>query len=165
MFCDGNKVYKKFNKNYIKHKKGYVIIGPPGIGKTTFVQNQKGKKRWIDQDDLYNELGVKWHFNEKDRKNCKLNYMRADYISEQSKSYGYRLIGALYWDYKADAIVIPELKKHKEFVLKRNKENKFPLELKMVMNIRKDCYNKAKKYKIPIFKTILEAVEYLENKN
>jgi predicted PilT family ATPase len=39
MFTDGKKVYSKYNKQYKKHKKGYVILGPPGIGKTTFVKN------------------------------------------------------------------------------------------------------------------------------
>lgn len=41
MFTDGSKAYKKFDKLYKNHKKGYVILGPPGIGKTTFVKNQK----------------------------------------------------------------------------------------------------------------------------
>ena len=64
MFTDGSKAYKKFDKLYKNHKKGYVILGPPGIGKTTFVKNQKGKKLdWIDSDDLLGELGVKWHQN------------------------------------------------------------------------------------------------------
>jgi ABC-type multidrug transport system ATPase subunit len=53
MFCDGSNVYKKY-------KTGYVILGPPGIGKTTFVKGQIGKKKnWIDQDELFSELGVK----------------------------------------------------------------------------------------------------------
>ena len=45
MFTDGKKVYSKYNKYYKKHKKGYVILGPPGIGKSTFVRNQIGKKK------------------------------------------------------------------------------------------------------------------------
>ena len=66
MFCDGSKVYKEYNKKYKKHEIGYVILGPPGIGKTTFVINQKGdKKDWIDQDDLFNDLGVKWNMYKK----------------------------------------------------------------------------------------------------
>ena len=56
MFTDGKKVYSEYNKYYKKHKKGYVILGPPGIGKSTFVRNQVGKKKdWIDQEDLFNE--------------------------------------------------------------------------------------------------------------
>lgn len=33
MFTDGTKAYSKFDKYYKKHNKGYVILGPPGIGK------------------------------------------------------------------------------------------------------------------------------------
>lgn len=45
MFTDGEKVYSEYNKYYKKHKKGFVILGPPGIGKSTFVRNQLGKKK------------------------------------------------------------------------------------------------------------------------
>lgn len=84
MFSDGSKVYNDYEKKYKKHKKGFVILGPPGIGKTTFVKNQTSKKKeWIDQDELFNDLGVNWKLDENN--NFKLNYMRADYMSEQSK--------------------------------------------------------------------------------
>ena len=159
MFNDGTAVYSKYDKKYNKHDKGYVILGPPGIGKTTFVRNQKGsKKDWIDQDDLFRDLGVKHHFNNKNKDDFRLNYLRADYMSEQTKQLGYRIIGALFWEYKADAIVIIPEKLHKQYLSKRK-----DLNLKTVTEIIKYLREHAKKYNIPIFDNILDATKYLEN--
>lgn len=159
MFTSDTKVYSKYNKYYKKHKKGYVILGPPGIGKTTFVKNQVGKKKdWIDQDDLYYDLGVNWHLNKNNDKEFKLNYLRADYMSEQSKLLGYRIIGSLLWEYIADAIVIPPLELHKKYMANRK-----DLIYKNVINIRRILFRHAKKNKIPIFDDIVDATNYLEN--
>ena len=42
-FCDGSKVYEKYDKKYKRHEKGMVILGPPGIGKTTFVRKDESE--------------------------------------------------------------------------------------------------------------------------
>ena len=159
MFTDGSKVYKIFDTIYKKHKKGYVILGPPGCGKTTFVQSQTGKnKHWIDSDDLLGALGVDWHQNEKNNNDFKLNYLRADYMLEQSKLLGYRIIGALFWEYKADAVVIPPLNIHKEFI-----KNRKDLSPDFLNKMRKIFRSHAKKFKIPIFTSIDDAVEYINS--
>jgi hypothetical protein len=158
MFTDGKSVYSKYDKKYKKHNKGYIILGPPGIGKTTFVRNQVGKKKnWIDQDDLFRDLGVKHHFNNNNKRDFMLNYLRADYMSEQSKQLGYRIIGALFWEYIADAIVILPLELHKKYLSKRK-----DLNYKTVIDIRDYLYEHAKKNKIPIFDNIIDAKNYLE---
>jgi hypothetical protein len=159
MFTSGKNVYVKYNKNYKTHKKGYVILSPPGSGKTTFVKNQIGKRDWIDQDDLFKDLGVNWQLNKKNDKEFKLNYLRADYMSEQSKLLGYRIIGSLFWEYVPDAIVIIPLKLHKKYVSKRK-----DLNLKTVMTIGDFLLKQSKKHKIPVFDNIVDAVNYLENK-
>lgn len=159
MFTSGKDVYSKYNKNYKKHEKGYVILGPPGIGKTRFVKNQVGKKKdWIDQDDLFYDLGVNWHINKNNEKEFKLNYLRADYMSEQSKLLGYRIIGSLFWEYIPDAIVIPPLELHKNYIKKRK-----GLIYENVVNIRQLLFKHAKKNNIPIFDNINDATNYLEN--
>ena len=160
MFVNGSKVYNKFNKKYKKHKKGYVILGPPGIGKSTFVRRQEGElKDWIDADDLFSKLGVKWHQNENNRDDFKLNYMRCDYMLEQSKLLGYRIIGALFWEYKADAVVMPPINVHREYAKSRPDLNK-----KKVDVLRKLFRDHAKKFKIPIFETIEDAIIYINKK-
>lgn len=159
MFTSGKKVYSKYNKNYKKHKKGYVILGPPGIGKTTFVKNQIGKKKdWIDQDDLFFDLGVTWQINKNNKKEFKLNYLRADYMSEQSKFFGYRIIGSLFFEYIPDAIVIPSLELHKKYLVTRK-----DLIYKNIIEIRKVLFRIAKKNKVPLFDNIKDATNYLEN--
>ena len=162
-FSNGLNIYEKYDKKYKRHEKGLVILGPPGIGKMTFIRKDEkhiwksGQKLdWIDQDDLLHELGVDWHFNSNNQDDFRLNYMRADYITEQSKQLGYWLIGSLFWEYKADAIVIPPWNIHKMYVEKRG-----DLEPNMVKQIRKLLFKQAKQMKIPLFLSIEDAVESL----
>jgi hypothetical protein len=153
MFCDGSNIYKK----YKSHKNGFVILGPPGSGKTTFCKNQN-VKNWTDSDNLLYDLGVKWRQNTQNDIDFKLNYARADYMLEQSKQLGYRIIGSLFWDYCADVIVLPPLSIHKSYINKRK-----DLQLKSVLEIRKILTKAAKKYKIPVFKNYSDATTYLES--
>ena len=165
MFVDGARAYKFFDKNYNKHKKGYVILGPPGCGKTTFIKNQSEKKKnWVDADDLLgpNSLNVQWNLNSNNPDDFKLAYMRADYMLEQSKLMGFRIIGSLFWEYKADAMVMPPLKIHKEYV-KNRKSSEFKLDPKTLNKMRKLFRNHAKKFKIPIFSSVDDAVKYISS--
>ena len=159
MFHNGSHIYEIFDKDYHKHPHGFVILGPPGIGKTTFVHNQVGeKKNWIDADTLLENLGVDWHQHENNSDDFKLNYLRADYILEQSKLLGYRIIGSLFWEYSADAVVIIPLEEHREYVSQRS-----DLQIEKVYEMRNVFQEHAQKLNIPIFENILEAVDYLEN--
>ena len=156
MFCDGTSIYNNINKIYNTHNKGYIILGPPGIGKTNFVTNQS-VNNWVDMDYLLTQLGVDWHFNECDKTDFKLNYMKVDYILEQSKSLGYRIIGSPFWECKADAIVIPSLKTHSEYVSKRIDLNNDTIDTLRTIFKKHGCDNN-----IRIFESINEAVTFLE---
>lgn len=76
---------------------------------------------------------------------------------EQSRALGFRLVGSLFWEFVPNAIVIPDLRIHKKYLIKRK-----DLKFSVVMEIRKILKNKAKKHKIPIFKTVQEAAKFLE---
>jgi hypothetical protein len=163
-FSNGQTTYQQFDTEYNRHNKGLVILGPSGIGKTFFVNrqnnSQNGKKDWIDMDYLCGVLGADWHQNEDNKDDFKLNYMRVDYLLEQSKMLGYHIIGALYWEYQTDAIVIPPLNIHSEYVKKRE-----DLTLTRMMNERKTFQEHGKKYGIPIFDSIEKAINHLLNAN
>ena len=155
-FIDAKNIYDKYTHIYKKHHKGYVILGPPASGKTTFV-NSQNDKNWIDVDDLFNELGVNWkHYS--DHSQFKLNYLRADYMLEQSKLYGFKLIGSLFWEYNPDAIVIPPLDIHKIYI-----SNRSDLDYNNVLKIRNILIQKANNNNIPIFNSCIDAVNYIDS--
>ena len=70
----------------------------------------------MDQAPLFSKLDANWKTNYKNPNEFKLNYMSCDYMLEQSKQLGYRVIGSLFWAYVPYAIVIPPLKTHKEWI-------------------------------------------------
>ena len=159
-FIEGQEIYKKLEKIYKRHSKGYVILGPPGIGKTTFVNSQKGiKKDWIDSDVIFgnDNLSVNWQ-NNQNKIDEKLSYLRADYMLEQSKQYGFRIIGALFWEYKADCIIIPPIEKHKLFLKSRE-----DLDFSKVIKMRDIFQKHAIDNNIPIFETIEDSIFYINS--
>jgi hypothetical protein len=162
MFANGNKIYKKFDKDYVKHKKGYVIIAPPGSGKSYFIRNQRKdkKKDFIDGDILLSQLGVNWKISKFPDPDFVLSYKRADLMLEQSRQYGYRILTSTFFEFNGDALVLPKIKDHKKLVEKRK-----DLSWKYVLQMRKRFEWFAKKYyKTPIFETFDEAIEYLNKK-
>lgn len=67
-------------------------------------------------------MDVNWHLNEKNLVEQRLNYLRAEYIQEQSKDLGFRILTALFWEnIQADAIVIPDFKIHKTYISKKKR--------------------------------------------
>ena len=161
MFTNANHIYSKYKSH---GSRGFVILGPPASGKTTFIKSQK-IPNWIDTDDLFSKLNLNWHINETNSVDFKLNYMRADYLLEQSKMLGFRLIGSLYYNYIPDAIIIPPIMIHEEYINKRNNDNDYPLDKDNVYIIRNELIKKAKNNNIPIFKTCNEAVRYCDQLN
>ena len=162
MFSNGNKIYKKFDKDYTKHKKGYVIIAPPGSGKSYFVRNQSKdkKKDFIDGDILLSQLGVNWKIAKFPDPDFVLSYKRADLMLEQSRQYGYKILTSTFFEFNGDALVLPKIKDHKKLVEKRK-----DLTWKFVLQMRKRFEWFAKNYyKTPVFETFDEAIEYLNKK-
>ena len=156
-FTDGKDVVDEFNSLYKKHKKGCVLLAPPGSGKSYFV-NKQTDKDWIDSDIIMGKksLNVQWN-NKSGSIDEKLGYMRADYMLEQCKMYGYKIMGSLFWEYKADAMVILPIKQHRLYIEKRKDLNNNSLN-----KMRQLFKNHAKKNNIPIFNSIEKAIKYLE---
>jgi hypothetical protein len=168
IFCDGEKVLKKFQKEYVVHKKGFFILAPSGSGKTYFVKNQK-KKDWIDGDDLW--MAAKAHpddawwtqgievINEVEQ--------RSDVITKQAKKNGLWIIGASNFWLMPDAIVLPDLRTNKKYIICRENTNydggaKSDAFGQLIKH-RNYMKSLAEKNKIPIFKTIEEAASYLKS--
>jgi hypothetical protein len=162
MFTSGSSVYSKYSESFVKHKKGLLILGPPGIGKTYYCdniqeENEDGKKHWIDADNICSSLNVQWHFNEKSKIEQRLNYLRAEYILEQSRALGYYVIGSLFWNnIIPDAIVIPDIELHKTYLKSRE-----DLNIDFVLTVRKLLKDMAKRFDIKVFKSIQDAINYI----
>ena len=164
MFANASNIYKQIDKDYTKHENGYVIIAPPGAGKSYFVRNlnnNNGKKKdFIDGDLLLPKLGVNWKIGKFPEPDFVLSYKRADLMLEQSRQYGYRILTSTFFEFNGDALVLPKIKDHKELVKKRK-----DLTWNYVLQLRKRFEWFAKNYyNTPIFETFDEAIEYLNKK-
>ncbi|KKU28378.1 MAG: hypothetical protein UX42_C0017G0003 [Microgenomates group bacterium GW2011_GWC1_46_20] len=168
VFSEDNSVFRKFMDEFIVHCSGYFILAPSGTGKTYFVKHQK-EKHWIDGDILWEAAGAHprrawWTegveiIQEVDQ--------RSDVITHQAKKLGLWILGASNFWLRPDAIVLPDLKIQKEFILKREITNydggAKSKDFQQVINHRAWIKNKwLKKEKVPQFKTIKEAVLFLE---
>ena len=170
IFCKGEEVLKKYKKEYVVHSRGFFILAPSGSGKTYFVKNQS-KKDWIDGDDLWIDANAQpqtewWTqgldvINEIEK--------RCDVITEQAMKEGLWIIGASNYWLMPNAIVLPPLSLNQEYIKKREKTNydggAKSDAINQLKSHREYMRKIARKNKIPIFKTISEATEYLKNLN
>ena len=157
-FSDASDIYDNYSKKYKRHKKGAIILAPPGSGKTTYIRKLEEKDclcDWIDSDDLFKDLGADWHQSMND----KLNYTRCDYLHEQSKYYGFRILGCLFYDYNPDAIVVLPFELHKKYL-----ENRPDLDVNIVKEVRKVLEEKSREKNIPLFDNIDDAIQYINQK-
>lgn len=169
IFTDGTEFFKKLEKDYIKHKKGFFIMGPSGVGKSHFYRTQKeGERHWIDADRIWRwskamPKGAWWETPEL----IEEVEQKCDVITVQAKKMGFWLIGSANWWLKPDAIVIPHWRTHIKFIKKR--ELNFdggaranPKELAQVLRHRKWILTWQKKG-VPKFNSVAEATKYLES--
>lgn len=170
MFCDGEKIFEKFRKEYVAHPKGFFVLAPSGAGKTHFVKNQK-QKDWIDGDDLWVATGAQPSWTEAwwEKGSEVINEVdqRSDVITKQAKNLGLWIVGASQYWLLPDAIVLPDWRTHKKYISEREKNNydggAKSDALEQVLTHRKYMKNLAHKHKIPIFKSIEGADLYLRN--
>ena len=167
VFSDGTDIYNELKKKYITHSKGYFIYGPSGVGKTHFINKQKENK-WIDGDILWEATNAfpkgEWWNLSIDEMDC--IERRADVITEQAKKLGFWIIGASSVNMIPDAIVIPDFDTHLKYIKYRETHNydggiKSDELDKIIRN--REYYSRFQKNGVPIFKSVDEAVYYLEN--
>lgn len=167
IFTDGSKVYDELKQTYTTHKKGYFIYGPSGIGKTHFVNNQK-IKNWIDGDVLWNAshafpYGEWWNLSGDEMDKIE---RRADVITEEAKKLGFWIIGASSVNVIPDAVVIPDFETHLKYIKDRESNNYDggikSDNLEKIKENRK-YFSRFQKNGVPIFKSVEEAVAYIEN--
>lgn len=167
VFTDDTDVYNELKKEYITHKKGYFIYGPSGVGKTYFINNQK-VKNWIDGDILWSTTkafpdGEWWNLS-----GDEIDFIerRADIITEQAKKLGFWIIGASSVNMIPDAIVIPDFETHLKYIKKREETNYDggikSDDIDKIKNNR-EYYSRFEKNGVPIFKSVDDAVYYIEN--
>lgn len=166
-FTDGTQIYNKLKKEYITHKKGYFIYGPSGIGKTFYINKQK-EKNWIDGDILWSATkafpsGDWWNLSGDEIDAIE---MRADIITEQAKKQGFWIIGASSVNVIPDAIVIPDFETHLKYIQHRENNN-YDGGIKSddleKIKRKREYYSRFQKNGVPIFKSVEEAVHYIEN--
>ena len=168
-FCDDAVVFNQFKKQYSIHKRGFFIVAPSGAGKTYFVKNQKDPD-WIDGDDLWMATGAQpnrawWTegidvINEVDK--------RCDVVTEEYRKNGFWIIGASNFWAIPDAVVIPDFRLQKKYIICREQTNydggATSKDFKQVIKHRKTLTKHARQNKVPIFKTIEDAVNFLRKK-
>lgn len=167
VFTDGTDIYNELKKEYKTHKKGYFIYGPSGVGKTYFINHQK-IKNWIDGDILWSITkafpnGEWWNLSGEE---IDIIERRADVITEQAKKLGFWIIGASSVNIIPDAIVIPDFKTHLCYIQYREQNNyDGGITSENLDKIKKNraYYSRFKKDGVPIFKSVDEAVSFLEN--
>ena len=167
VFSDGTSTYDELKKEYITHDKGYFIYGPSGVGKTYFINNQK-VKNWIDGDILWEATkafpnGDWWNWSGEEIDTIE---RRADVITEQAKKLGFWIIGASCVNIIPDAIVIPDFETHLKYIKNRETNNYdggiTSDDLDKIKQNR-EYYSRFAKDGVPIFKSVDEAVYYIEN--
>lgn len=168
VFTDGTDVYNNLKKEYITHKNGFFIYGPSGVGKTHYIKQQK-ENNWIDGDILWEATkafpkGDWWNLSGDE---IDVIERRADIITEQAKKLGFWIIGASSVNYIPDAIVIPDFETHLKYI-KYREENNYDGGMKSndLDKIKKnrDYFARFAKDGVPIFNSVEEAVQFLENK-
>lgn len=168
VFADGTNVYNKLAKKYIKHKVGYFILAPSGVGKTHFINNQK-EPHWIDGDDIWaaakaHPEGEWWLeeipiIDEIDQ--------RSDVITVEAKKLGFWIMGASNNWLKPDAVVIPDWDTHMKYISTRENTNyDGGLTSENVERVKSSriWMSRWEKEGTPIFKSVEEAVNYLVDK-
>lgn len=169
VFADGTAFYNKLAKEFVRHKKGFFILAPSGVGKSYYIRGQKPNQRhWIDADRVWRwsramPKGAWW---EEPLETILGIEQQCDIITAQAKKMGFWMMGASNHWLKPDAIVLPHWQTNLKYIRMREKNydggaKSDPVALKQLRGHR-HWIAKWAKLGVPKFKSINEAVNYLE---
>lgn len=166
VFSDGTDTYNKVGEEFVRHKKGFFILGPSGIGKSHFIRNQVHEKHWIDADWLWRTTrampaGAWWENLE----TIVEVEQRCDIITSESKKQGFWMLGSACNWLKPDAIVIPHWQTNVKYIKIREKNYDGGItsdRLPQLKSHRKEILG-WQKNGVPRFYSVTEAVKYCED--
>jgi hypothetical protein len=134
---EDNEPLRKVVEKLKRHKHGRFILGPSGVGKTTFTESQipdeDGRVDWLDADAIWYASGAlppqstewwrklgdgpgEYDIAELDR--------RCDEVTRQAKEMGLWLIGASDDGILPDAIIVPDWEQHVAQIAARESDPK-----------------------------------------
>jgi hypothetical protein len=154
----------------VPHTRGFFVLAPSGVGKTHYIKLQK-EKNWMDGDDLWLQTGAqppietKWW--DQGLEVIKEVESRSDQVTKIGKTYGLWILGASANWLIPDAIVLPPIELHLERI-KFREENNYDGGLKsehlpQLMAHRKEMEELAVREGVPVFSSVDEAADYIED--
>jgi len=140
-----------------------IILSPPGSGKTTWLNknnknnNKNSSKHIEDADIVLKDFHTCEYENSKPcESHRKDHYLTIDKQLLNLRKEGRHILGSLFWEVKADVIVIIDSIEHQKRVSKRN-----DLEWSKVELVIKSLNELAKKYNIPIVSSFDAIFNYI----
>lgn len=184
-YTEEGHLHEKLLAHYTRHKRGYFILGPSGCGKSYFVNHLSNKHDWIDGDMIWTATHAQprtaWWEAGDSAPSLRLIDAMSDVITYQAVQQGYRIIGASNLWLRPDAVVLPPLEKHTEYLTMRSTGENYDggLTIDQLSNvkehrerIRLNAQNPQLTYRtidtkniepVPIFESVEEAARFLES--
>ena len=129
------------------NRPGHVVLSPPGSGKSHFVKHQRGH-RWVDEDEFLGAY-LKFHtedWNPRAGSDGRAHYEECDHYLKAMRDEGLDVVGALFWDFVPDAVVLLPLKQHREYVARRS-----DLAWTEALRVRDFLKDLCAKHKVPVY--------------
>ena len=133
----------------VKHSQGSIVLGPQGSGKSWFVKH-RGQGQWADVDEFLGPFlkfhTEEWHNKKHTQAEVEAHYRECDNYLKAMKEEGCWVVGALFWEYVPDAIVILDEAQHRKYVAQRD-----DLDWESVKRVREFLRKQSREHSVPIY--------------